>query len=65
MTYRPYPSPVRARHQVGRHVHPAPTMTGLEALRAWSVSGEQFAARVHAALRGFGAPAPSDPGSSR
>lgn len=26
MTYRPYPDPDRARHQLDRHVHPRPAM---------------------------------------
>lgn len=50
MVYRPYPSLDRARHQLDRHTRPA-TVAGLDALRRWSMPGEQAMANIAAALR--------------
>lgn len=66
MTYRPYPDADRARHQLDRHARPAPTVTALEALRAWSLTTEEAVANAAANLRSlFPAAAVSGPGGSR
>jgi hypothetical protein len=79
VTHRPYPSPVRARHQLDRHVHcedvPTFTMSPANArlfgdlMRALQPTAVQGMANMRAALaampsaRDFSPPAPSDRGS--
>lgn len=64
MSYRPYPSPVRARRQLDRRVRRPTTVTGLEALRAWSLTTEEAVANAAANLRQLFPAAVSGPGSS-
>jgi hypothetical protein len=43
MAVRPYPSTDRARHQLDRHTQAPRTVTGLDALRGWSVNSADAA----------------------
>lgn len=64
MSYRPYPSAVRARHQLDRHIRRPTAVTGLESLRAWSLTTEEAMANAAANLRQLFPAAVSGPGSS-
>lgn len=79
MTHRPYPSPVRARHQLDRSVHVRPpvltvTPTAMQFVaavkRAFPPNFESGMANLRAAFavapkaHGLRLAAPSDPGSS-
>jgi hypothetical protein len=46
MAVRPYPDSDRARHQLDRHTQAPRTVTGLEALRGWSVNSADATRRL-------------------
>jgi hypothetical protein len=68
MTHRPYPSPVRARHQLDRHVHykevPVVTLSPTSAALMRSlISAVRSVPLPGPAIHGLRPAAPSDPGS--